>query len=60
MAIRIETRPPSATIVVISLIVIIVAIVAHLTPIRAAPWLTQYHFWIAILGYALLLWRTVF
>ena len=36
------------------------AIVAHLTPIRSVPFLTQYHFWIAVLGYAILLWRTVF
>ena len=60
MAIRIEARAPGAAIIVLSLILIIVAIVAHLTPIRAAPWLTTYHFWIAIAGYALLLWRIVF
>ena len=60
MAIRIETRQPSVLFVVLSLIVVIVAIVAHLTPIRSVPFLTQYHFWIAVLGYAILLWRTVF
>jgi tryptophan-rich sensory protein len=60
MAIRIETRQPSALIVVLSIIVVVIAIIAHLTPIRAAPWLTQYHFWIAVAGYGLLLWRTLF
>jgi hypothetical protein len=60
MAIRIETRQPSALIVVLSLIIVIVAIIAHITPIRSVPWLTTYHFWIAIAGYALLLWRTLF
>jgi hypothetical protein len=60
MAIRVETRQPSALIVILSIIIVIAAIVAHLTPIRAMPWLNQYHFWIAVLGYAVLLWRTLF
>ena len=60
MAIRIDTRQPSALIVVLSLIIVVVAIIAHLTPIRAMPFLNTYHFWIAILGYALLLWRVLF
>ena len=60
MAIRIEARAPGAAIIVLSLILIIVAIVAHLTPIRSVPFLNTYHFWIAILGYAVLLWRVVF
>jgi hypothetical protein len=61
MAIRIETRQPSVLIVVLSLVVVVVAIVAHIAPARSLPtWLTQYHFWVAIAGYGLLLWRTVF
>ncbi len=60
MAIRIDTRQPSVLIVVLSLVIVIAAIVAHISPVRSMPWLTSYHFWIAIAGYALLLWRTVF
>ena len=60
MAIRIDTRQPSALIVVLSIIIVVAAIIAHIAPIRAMPWLTTYHFWIAVAGYALLLWRTLF
>ena len=61
MGIRIDTRQPTVLIVVLSFVIVIAAIVVHfMPPLRSAPWLTQYHFWIAIVGYALLLWRTVF
>ncbi len=61
MAIRIDTRQPSVLIVVLSLIVVIAAIVAHLMPsLPIAPWFKRYDFWILAAGYALLLWRTLF
>ena len=57
MAVNIDTVRPSTRILIISLVVVLVAIVAHLTRI---PFLTQYHFWIAVLGYALLLAGTLY
>ena len=57
MAIQIDTVRPSTRIVVISLAVALIALLAHLVRI---PVLTQYHFWIAILAYALLLAGTLY
>ena len=57
MAINIDTVRPSTRILLISLVVMIIAIVAHLTRV---PFLTPYHFWIAVLGYALLLAGTLY
>ena len=48
----IETLPPSLRVVLISLIVIILAIFAHVARI---PYLTGYEFWIAVIGYLILL-----
>jgi hypothetical protein len=57
MPIRVDTNQPSTRILVLSLIVVIVAIVGHLTRIQ---YVTQYQFWIAVLGYALLFAGTLY
>ena len=57
MAIRIDTNQPSVHVLLVSLVVIIVAIVGHLARI---PYLTQYHFWISVLAYAVLLAGTLY
>jgi uncharacterized membrane protein len=48
----IETLAPSLRVVLVSLILIIVAIFAHVARI---PYLTGYEFWIAVIGYLVLL-----
>lgn len=57
MPIRVDTNQPSTRILIVSLIVMIVAIVGHLTRIQ---YVTQYHFWISVLAYALLLAGTLY
>jgi|RhiMetdeSRZDD1v2_1073273.scaffolds.fasta_scaffold792017_2 hypothetical protein len=57
MPVRIETKNPHVVLVLLSLAIMILAIVAHFMRI---PTVTQYHFWVAVIGYAVLLWATVF
>jgi purine-cytosine permease-like protein len=57
MAIRIETTRPSTLIVVLSLIIVILAIVGHFTRI---PYVTQYQFWVLVLGYVVLLFGALY
>ena len=54
---HVDTVRPSTRIVIISLVVALIAIVAHLARI---PVLTQYHFWITILAYAVRLAGTLY
>jgi hypothetical protein len=57
MPIRIETHPPHKWLVIISLAIIVLAVVAHLTRI---PFLSQHEFWLAAIGYAVLLYATLY
>jgi hypothetical protein len=57
MPIRVDTNQPSVHILILSLIVIAIAIVGHLARV---PYLTPYHFWVAVLSYALLLAGTLY
>lgn len=57
MPIRVETNNPTVRVIVISLILAIVAILGHIARI---PHITQWHFWIAIVAYAVLLAGTLY
>jgi hypothetical protein len=57
MPVRIETHPPNKWLVLISIAFITLAIVAHLTRI---PFISQREFWIAAIGYAVLLYATLY
>ena len=57
MPVRIETHPPNKWLVLVSLAFIMLAIVAHLTRI---PFISQREFWIAAIGYAVLLYATLY
>ncbi len=57
MPIRVDTNQPSARVLAVSLIIVIIAILGHITRI---PYVTPYHFWIAVLGYAVLLAGTLY
>jgi hypothetical protein len=57
MPVRIETHPPNKWFVITSLVLIVLAIVAHLTRI---PLVSQHEFWIAAIGYAVLLYATLY
>lgn len=52
MPIRIDTQRPTSRIVVLSLIIVVLAIVGRWTRI---PFVTEYHFWVAVIGYVVLL-----
>ena len=52
MPVRIEPRTPHQYAVAVSIALIILAILAHLTRI---PFLSQHEFWLAAIGYAVLL-----
>ena len=57
MPVRIETKNPHRLLLIVSLMIVILAIVAHFTRI---PYITQYQFWVAIIGYLVLLWAVLF
>lgn len=57
MPVRIETNNPTVRVLVISLVLAIIAILGHITRI---PYITQWHFWIAIIAYAVLLAGTLY
>jgi hypothetical protein len=57
MPVRIETHPPNKWLVLLSLAIVIVAIVAHLTRI---PFISQHEFWLAAIGYVVLLYATLY
>jgi hypothetical protein len=50
--VRIEARAPHKWAVLISIVLVILAIVAHLTRV---PFVSQHEFWFAAVGYAVLL-----
>ena len=52
MPVRIETNNPTVRVLIISIVLVILAILGHIARI---PYVTQWHFWIAIIGYAVLL-----
>jgi hypothetical protein len=57
MPVRIETRQPNKMILVLSFVVVVLAIVGHFMRI---PYVTQYQFWLAVIGYVLLLAAVLF
>ncbi len=57
MPVRIETRQPSTLILILSFAIVILAILGHFIRI---PYLTQYQFWLAVIGYAVLLAAVLF
>ena len=57
MPVRIDTRQPAKLTLILSLLIVILAIVGHFTRI---PYVTQYNLWVAVAGYALLLFATLF
>ncbi|MBI4274036.1 MAG: hypothetical protein HY659_04995 [Rhizobiales bacterium] len=57
MPIRVDAIQPSVHILILSLIVIVIAIVGHLARV---PYLTPYHFWVAVLAYAVLMAGTLY
>ena len=57
MPVRIETRQPNTLIVVLSFVIVILAILGHFMRI---PYLTSYQFWLAVIGYAVLLVAVLF
>jgi hypothetical protein len=57
MPVRIETHPPNRWFVIVSIVLVVLAIVAHLTRI---PFVSQHEFWIAAIGYAALLYATLY
>jgi hypothetical protein len=57
MPILVQTNQPSARVLIISLIIVVVAILGHIARI---PNITPYHFWIAVLGYAVLMIGTLY
>ncbi len=57
MPVRIETNNPTVRVLVISLVLAIIAILGHIARI---PYITQWHFWIAIIAYAVLLAGTLY
>ena len=57
MPVRIETKNPHTLILVLSLLIVSLALAGHFTRI---PFITQYQFWVAIIGYLVLLWAVLF
>jgi hypothetical protein len=57
MPVRIETHPPNKWLVLLSLAIVILAMIAHLTRI---PFISQHEFWLAAIGYAVLLYATLY
>jgi len=57
MPVRVETHPPNTWLVLLSLAIVILAIVAHLTRI---PYISQHEFWVAAVGYGVLLYATLY
>ncbi len=57
MPVRIDTNNPSVRVLVVSLVLAIIAILGHITRI---PYVSQQHFWIAIIAYAVLLAGTLY
>jgi hypothetical protein len=57
MPVRIEARVPHKWAVVASFVLFILALLGHLTRI---PYLTPYDFWIAAIGYLVLLVATLY
>jgi L-asparagine transporter-like permease len=57
MPVRIETNPPNKWLVALSFAIVILAIVAHLTRI---PIIGRYEFWLAMIGYAVLLYAALY
>lgn len=52
MAYRINTNRPSSRIVIISFVLAVLALIGHFSRVQ---FLTEYQFWLAIIGYAVLL-----
>lgn len=52
MPVRIDTNQPSVRIVLISLALLLLAVIGH---IARVPYVTPFHFWIAVSAYAALL-----
>ncbi|MEX2127115.1 MAG: hypothetical protein WD871_02580 [Xanthobacteraceae bacterium] len=57
MANQININRPSTRVVIISVILAILALIGHLTPVQ---YLTQYQFWLAMLAYVALLLGVLF
>ena len=57
MPVRIETHPPNRWFVIVSIVLVVLAIVAHLTRI---PFVSQHDFWIAAIGFGVLLYATLY
>jgi len=57
MPVHIDTNNPSVRILLLSLVLVIVAILGHITRI---PYITVQHFWIAVAAYGVLLAGTLY
>jgi hypothetical protein len=57
MPVRIDTHPPNRWFVIVSIVLVVLAIVAHLTRI---PFVSQHDFWIAAIGFGVLLYATLY
>ncbi len=57
MPVHIETNQPSARVLIVSFVIAIIAILGHIARI---PYISQYHFWLAIIAYAVLLAGTLY
>lgn len=57
MGIRIETTRPSTWVLVLSLIIVVLAIIAHYYRV---PYLSQHKFWVLAIGYVVLLFGSLF
>jgi hypothetical protein len=57
MPVHIDTRQPSKLLLLLSLVIVIVAIAGHFVRI---PYVTPYDLWVAVAGYGLLLFATLF
>jgi energy-converting hydrogenase Eha subunit F len=57
MANQININRPSTRVVIVSVILAILALIGHLTPVQ---YLTQYQFWLAMLAYVALLLGVLF
>lgn len=57
MPVRIDTNQPTVRVLIVSLVIAIIAIIGHLTRV---PYITAFHFWLAIIAYAVLLAGTLY
>jgi hypothetical protein len=57
MGIHVDTKQPSKFMLLLSLLIVILGVVGHYARI---PYITQYHFWVVVLGYVVLLLGTLY